>query len=39
MAGADGTLLRASGNLTITAGKFFSVTGDLAIEKVSKDPA
>jgi hypothetical protein len=33
MAGADGTLLRASGNLTIKAGGFFSVTGALAIEK------
>ncbi|MFN5897524.1 MAG: hypothetical protein ACK48Y_08370, partial [Planctomyces sp.] len=33
MPGADGNLLRASGNLSITAGGFFAVTGDLAIEK------
>ncbi|MEN9554689.1 MAG: hypothetical protein RLZZ232_975, partial [Planctomycetota bacterium] len=33
MAGTDGTLLRASGDLTIMAGGFFSVTGALAIEK------
>ncbi|MFN9289371.1 MAG: hypothetical protein ACK6EB_14965, partial [Planctomyces sp.] len=31
MPGADGNLLRASGNLSITAGGVFAVTGDLAI--------
>ncbi|MGV2333112.1 MAG UNVERIFIED_CONTAM: hypothetical protein LVR18_02945 [Planctomycetaceae bacterium] len=33
MNGADGTLLRAGGSLSLTAGGFFSVTGDLGIER------
>ncbi|MFM7868589.1 MAG: hypothetical protein ACKPHU_30600, partial [Planctomycetaceae bacterium] len=33
MPGAEGNLLRATGNLSITAAGFFAVSGDLAIEK------
>ncbi|MFM7830730.1 MAG: hypothetical protein ACKPJD_03025, partial [Planctomycetaceae bacterium] len=33
MPGTDGNLLRATGNLIITAAGFFAVSGDLAIEK------
>ncbi|MEN9553872.1 MAG: hypothetical protein RLZZ232_158, partial [Planctomycetota bacterium] len=33
MNGADGALLRASGSLSLTTGGFFTVTGDLGIEK------